>query len=161
MKSLSQRALCEIERRLRRVRTADGYESDAGLSVFSSRRSIDPEQLPALVVWDNGETSASNPGGPVRIAMTVLVEAHGPCDQADTGDVLQALKADVKRALLAKSNGALVDEESAPRGFATIRYAGAQPSARDNGATSESIAMTFEVTYGEGCGNPYSDQKER
>lgn len=158
MKSLSERTFCEIERRLRGVREADGYETDAGRNVFRSLRSVTVDDSGTLVLWDGGESTSSTPGGPVDVVLSVSVEGHVLADKCETGEALEAIKADVKRAVLALSSGGLSDAEGA---IGNIRYTGAQPSPREEGSSSESLVLTFEVTYREGCGNPYSNQKKK
>lgn len=160
MESLSERALCEIERRLRRVRTVDGFETDAGRNVFRARRSITVDEFGALVLWDGGESAAGESGQPIKIVLSVTVKAHALATQCETGFVLEKMKADVKRAVLSEGNGALAEPgpPSPERKIGWIRYTGAQPSPREEGSTSESVELTFEVGYVEGFGNPYSSQ---
>ncbi|TXH56551.1 MAG: hypothetical protein E6Q97_06135 [Desulfurellales bacterium] len=160
MKSLSERAFCEIERRLRGVRKADGYETDAGRNVFRSLRSVEVDDSGALVLWDGGESATGEAGHPSKVALTVNIEGHVLADKCETGTALEEIKADIKRAVLSESNGALAEPGPQAREYliGTIRYTGAQPSPREEGSTSESIVLTFEVGYVEGVGNPYSSQ---
>jgi hypothetical protein len=104
MISQSERALCEIERRMKRIRTDDGYHTNAGLNVFRARRKLDT--LPAIVVWDSGEDpQGNNPTGAFDVSLNVSIEVHATVNQDDTGIVLEKLKADVKRAMYGDGNG--------------------------------------------------------
>lgn len=162
--ALSERALCEIQRRCKSIRIAGEFETDAGLNVFRARRKIPVDRLPAVVVWDQGEQVTNGAGNHAAytIALQVLVEIVVAADLDDTGHELEVAKADVKRAVLSGAAGALGD---GPRGdknskIGTIAYTGSVASPRDEGAESESVALTFTVTYLEGQGNPYGAQQE-
>lgn len=160
MKSLSERALCEIERRLRRVREDDGFATDAGRNVYRAQRSIEVDEYGALALWDDGETASGEAGNPIKITLSVSIEAKVLADKCETGVALESIKADVKRAVLSQGNGALAEPgpPSPELKIGVIRYTGAQPSSREEGSISESIVLAFEVSYVEGFGNPYSSQ---
>lgn len=159
---LAERALCEIECRLKRIRAADGFATDAGRSVFRSRRRIDANRCPAASVWDAGE-QVTNGGGSsdaYDVVLRASVEVHVVADQDATGHVLELAKADVKRALLRGSKGALGDSPDRAGYIGTLAYTGCIANPREEGATTESVSMTFEVRYREGYGNPYGSQIE-
>lgn len=164
VKSIAERALCEIERRLKRIRVADGYSTDAGLHVFRARRSLPVEELPALILWDSGETPFRADGSMDAYVLTlrVTVDAHVKADQDCTGREIGETKADVKRAVLSGPKGALADgppPDSANK-IGIIAYAGASVTPREEGSQTESLSMTFDVTFKEGYGNPNSSQLE-
>lgn len=167
MKSISERALCEIEKRLKGVREEDGYSSNAGLHVFRARRSLSTDDLPALVIWDAGEQPTSSTtngdlpsGTSVRILLTVNVEIAALASQKDTGFILEQLKADVKRALFGNGNvNGYLDDMESPAGkkvsIGELGYLGVQVFPREDGAVSESLTMKFGVRYVENIANPY------
>lgn len=154
MKSLCERALCEVERRLSEIARADAYSTDAGLRVLRARRQLAPVEIPAVVVWDNGEQVDAGTGGGAHRSMTmrlaIEVEAHVCADQNSTGEQLERIKADVKRALC-EGNGALIDDIGA---IGMLAYVGAQAQSRESGAESESVTLQFEASYKEAYGDP-------
>lgn len=161
MKSISERALCEIEKRLKGVREEDGFSSNAGLHVFRARRSLKPADLPALVVWDFGEqptssvTNGNLPSGVITIDLNVNVEIAALANQQDTGFILEQLKADVKRALFGDgfATGRLCDQRNKEGDIGALGYSGVSVFPREDGAVSESLTMKFIVRYREKLGD--------
>jgi len=147
--SIAERILCVIEKRLRRIREVDDFNTDAGLNVFRSRRTLALEELPALVIWDAGE----NPTEPLPCAdcdqeLSINIEAHAPCNQDETGMVLEQIKADVKHALFhGNPNGAIEDFKKLK--IAAFGYRGCVTFPREEGANSESITLRFLAKYKE------------
>ncbi len=156
---ISERAICEIVRRLSRISTSDGFETAAGQRVFRARAALDRESLPAAVVWEDGEQVPNGSGASdaYDVTLTISVELHVLADQDDTGCQLGIAKADVKRAVLAKSKGALGDADGK---IGAISYTGSRATPRQDGSQTESVTLTFAVAYREGYGNPYSAQLE-
>lgn len=156
--SIAERALAEIARRCSHVRKADSYQTDAGASVHRAARTL--SALPAIVVWDNGEQIQNGSGNSdaYDVTLSVSVEVHVAASQACTGRELEAAKADAKRAILAGSKGVLGDDAGK---IGTIAYLGSIANPREDGASSESIALNFAVRFREAYGNPYSDQLEK
>lgn len=154
--SLSERVIEAILCRLREVRKANGYRTDAGLRVFDSVRSVAPNDLPCFVVWEGNESAQGDTGSgssaSMTLDLTVTIEAHTKCDQDDTGKTLRAMKADAKKALLTPM-GAL---RSSGVKVAAVAYSGAQPSPREDGDMAETVQITIVVTYPEGYGDPYA-----
>lgn len=162
--SLSERALSEIECRLKRIRLGDDYSTDAGKTVRRAARSFDTSECPAIAVWDQGE-SVQNGGGSsdaYTVTLRVGVIIHVVADQDDTGCEIECAKADVKRAVLSGSKGSLADgpPPDTSHRIGTIAYTGCDVTPREQGSVTEYLLMSFEVVYREGYGNPYSAQIE-
>lgn len=163
MKSISERALCEIEKRLHKVREEDGYSSNGGLKVFRARRSLSIADLPAFVIWDSGEqptssvTNGNLPSGVIQIDLGVNVEIAALANKQDTGFILEQLKADVKRALFGdgNENGGLYDAKSKEGQIGALGYTGVQVFPREDGAVSESLTMKFIVRFKENLGKTH------
>jgi hypothetical protein len=151
MTTLAERVLADVERRLAQIPTS---ACGASLRVLRARRSLSDSELPALVVWDDGEQVAPGTGAgnatSMTITLAVTVEAHVPANQADTGRALERAKAAVKRALCT-SGGAIRDADGA---IGVLAYTGADPSARADGMASEAVSLRFEATYKEAFGDP-------
>jgi len=147
--SIAERALCVIESKLKAIRQEDGYSNSAGLNVFRSRRNLDPDDLPAAVLWDLGEqTTGDAPVGDVEINLSIGVEIHAAMNEDDTGSTIEAIKRDVKRAIYRDNKyGALICEGGRP--VAIVGYNGAQLFPRQDGAISESITLKFTIRFKE------------
>jgi hypothetical protein len=153
--SQAERALCEIERRLKSVRVADGYHTDSGLHVSRSTQRTNLAYLPAIVIWDSGEDPRSKsgdlPSGSFNLDLKITVEVYAKANLDNTGEVLEQLKADVKRSIFGNGNshGALGDSPERSGKIGAIGYTGATAFPRAEGAASEGISMTFTVRYSE------------
>lgn len=150
--SLSERIIDVLLCRLRGIRQADGYRTDAGLRVFHARRTVD--DLPAIVLWDDGENPAAATGDTLSFlnALTLTIEGHVACDQDDTGTALQTIKADVKKAVM-QLRGAVMDDAGA---IGALALQAIKTAPRADGDTSESVQLSFVVNFKEGYGNPYA-----
>jgi hypothetical protein len=147
--SVAERIFCVIEKRLRRINKTDGYNTDAGLNVFRARRSIDIAELPAISIWDGGET----PTDPFASAncdqdLVINIEAHALVNQDETGLVMEQIKADIKHALFGDNPNGSIEELNKLK-IAAFGYRGCVPSPREDGANSESITMHFLARYKE------------
>jgi hypothetical protein len=147
---VSERVIRAIVCRLKRIRRADGYCTDAGANVLRSRRSLDSVELPAINLWDQGE-SATKAGSKHAITLSVDVEGCVPADKDDTGEALEWIKADIKRAMFADGSD-LVGDEAGQIGALT--YTACVTTSRDDGGSVEIARLSFNLTYQEGLGNP-------
>lgn len=149
--SLNERALRVVEQRL----AAMPCIANAGsANVFRARRTLDETELPAVVIWDDGESPSAGTGSGSVSSMTMVarvsVDAHVRADHVSTGQALGAIKAAVKAALCV-GNGAVSDADGK---VGVLTYIGADVSARTDGASSEAISLHFELTYKEAYGDP-------
>ncbi|MDN5924460.1 MAG: hypothetical protein L0H70_05615 [Xanthomonadales bacterium] len=150
--TLAERVLCIVASRLADIARMDYYATDAGLRVLRARRTLDVAELPALVLWDDGEQAADAAGSNQSMAITLnlTVDAHVTADQDCTGAMLERIRADVKRACLI-DRGALADQRGA---IGVLTYTGTDTQARSDGACSESVAVHFIANYKEAYGDP-------
>jgi len=147
--SISERIFSVIEKRMRRINMKDGYNTDAGLNVFRSRRTLDVDELPAIVIWDGGEIpTEALPCADCDQELTIDIEAHALVNQDETGLMLEEIKADVKHALFGDNpNGSIKDFQQMK--LAAFGYKGCVPAPREDGSASESITMHFLARYKE------------
>jgi len=153
--SISERIVEVILCRLRGIRKADGFRTDAGLRVYDSRRSVDPTDLPAIVLFDGDENATASSGSSRSYdnALQITIEAHVECDKAETGRELRALKADIKKAVMV-NRGDLTDERGCMSQGA-LGFNSARSTSRQDGDISESVLFTFTAYFKEGYGDPY------
>lgn len=146
--SIAERIFCVIEKRLRRISKTDGYNTDAGLKVFRARRSIDIADLPAISIWDGGETPTDAlPCANCDQELSINIEACAIANQDETGLVLEQIKADVKHALFGDNPNGSIEELKTK--IAAFGYRGSVSFPREDGATHESITMKFLAKYKE------------
>lgn len=144
--SIAERIVEVILCRLRGIRIADGFRTDAGLRVFDSVRSVDQNQLPCIVVFDGAENATNSAGGrSYDNTLQIIVEGRAEANKDATGKILRMLKADIKTAVL-------VDGDE----IGAVSYFGTEPTSRQDGDISESALLTFVVAFKEGRGNPYA-----
>lgn len=151
--SLAERVIALIAQRLAAV-SVDVCGTPTPLKVFRSVRTLDPGDLPAAVIWDQGEsvadTSGSGSYASMMIALNLAIDGHVPADQATTGIAIETVKAAIKAAALLPG-GPLIDA-TGPIGILT--YLGTDAAAREDGATSESVSVRVTATYKEAIGDP-------
>lgn len=152
IESIAERVLCIIQSRLAGILSADGYWTSAGRNVLRAQRTLEEADLPALVIWDDGETArgASGNSASMDMELQITIDAHVSADQDCTGKMLERIRADVKRACLV-GRGALSDEVGA---IGVLTYTGTDMQARSDGAGSEAVAVRFTASYREAYGDP-------
>lgn len=148
--SLSERVLLEIERRANTIDTLDTFGCQ--LTVLRARRSLGESELPAVVIWEDGETveGGSGSSASMTVTMQIAVEAHVAADQANTGISLSTAKALVKAAMCIGSGGIADDDGQ----IGTLTYVSAEAVPRPDGAASEAIALRFIAKFKEAYGDP-------
>lgn len=156
---IALRALYAMRTRLQAIDGNSPYNTAAGSNIFISRATVEPEQLPCLIIFAGDETAAPTTGEGVpsgqsqamRIVLDVTVEGHIEAAQSNTGEQLEKIKADIKRALLRFAEPTLKDGLFA---IGPLGYLGATPLPREDGDKTESVQCRFRVTYTEKFGDP-------
>lgn len=153
---LSERALREIVCRLRRIRLGDDYHTDAGRRVHRARRSLDQMELPAVVVWSQAEDFRNEASANKALTdLRVDVEGYVPSDDETTGEAMELIKADIKRAIFSEPNARLSDESG---DIGTMQMESTISTARLDGGQAEIVRVAIKVSYPEGIGNPYGKE---
>lgn len=156
---IALRAIYAIRTRLQAIDGNSPYNTAAGSNIFISRATVDDSVLPCLIIFAGDETAAPSTGEGVasgqsqamRIALDISVEGHIAAAQSNTGEQLEKIKADIKRALLRYAEPTLKDGLFA---IGPIGYVGASPLPREDGDVTESVQCRFRVTYTEKFGDP-------
>lgn len=157
---ISERVFTAIIEQLRTIQPENDYHTTLGSNVVRARRAFDPVELPAIGVWDGGETPDPQTGSgrerALLITQAIDLVLHAPADQADTGEIVGLLKADVKRCLLSwAASGSIVD--CLEQKIALLTYVSAEPLSREDSGSSESVLMRFTARYKEKFGDPTTD----
>lgn len=152
--SRSERVFSALLERLQLISTARGYFTNAGSNVHRARGNLGLADLPAVVVWDDGEEPQGDTGKGSHTSMTLLqriaVDIHAEADTTDTGRIIGLIKADVKRACL-DARGL---RDSSGTNLGVITYLGAVPLARPDGGISEAARVTLGIILKEAFGDP-------
>jgi hypothetical protein len=152
----ADRALRAIECRLRKIRQADEFQTDAGRQVFRARRSLDQLELPAIVVWSQAEDFRNEPSANKALTdLRVDVEGYVPSDDETTGEAMELIKADIKRAIFSEPNARLSDEAG---DIGSMQMESTISTARLDGGQAEIVRVAIRVSYAEGIGNPYGKE---
>lgn len=152
---ISERALRAIVCRLKRIRRAGGFATDAGTTVVREGESVTSDSLPWLSVFDGGETPDAGEGNRAAMNMRLAVEVQAAFTPECDGTDLQLLKADVKRALFEAFGGKLNDDLGV---IGALSYRGASSLNRQDGGDVALLRISLTVSYAEGWGNPYGSQ---
>jgi len=133
-----QRMCQAIAERLRKIRTTDGFHTDAGLDVVL-------EPLPALaedgrtflvVLWSQ-QTRASDPAVIRTHQLTAFeVIARVPAAQGEAQQQLDAITADIERAMAAPG-------PPWPSGYTAPQYHEAKPMPTEFGSGYTGVGVTF------------------
>ncbi len=147
----NERVFRAVLDRLRDIRLSSDYNTDAGVSVFRSRRNVDGIDLPAVVLWDDGESTSEGSGnhGSMLIRQRILVVGLVGKD-GDPGEQVGLLKADIKRALL-RDRGYLSDDDGK---LGEIEYTGTTTEPPPTGGSTEYTQVQCIVSYKERRGDP-------
>lgn len=158
--SLCERALKEVAARCGLILIASGYNTDLGNNVLRARRTVElkPSEPSAVVVWDAGDSATRQDGSVAAgvVEQLINVEVHTLINHANTGILISAMKADVKRAVMSVSSGKLSDADGDIGGIA---YLSSTPAPVEAGTGTEYMTLSFSVRMKEAYGNPNSSHR--
>lgn len=157
--SVALRAIYAMRTRLQAIDGNSPFNTAAGGTVLINRSVVEKGDLPLIVIVPGDETVEPSSGGgvadgrsqAVKVQFDVNVEGMVLAEQSNTGEQLEEIKADIKRALM------LFDEPTLKDGLFSIGpigYLGSTPLPREDGAATESVQCRFRVTYTEKFGDP-------
>lgn len=157
--SVALRAIYALRTRLEAIDGTGAYNTSAGGQIYIARGKVDQSVLPCLILVPGDETAAptTGDGAPsgqsqaMRMSFEVNVEGHVTAEQSNTGEQLEYIKADIKRAVLLFDSPTLADGNFK---IGPVGYLGSTPSPRDDGSQTESVQCRFRVTYTEKFGDP-------
>jgi len=154
--SLSERVIDDVLGRLCDIKKANGYRTDAGLYVFDSQHTISADTTPAVQAFEGSENAADANGSSLSMAVSlqIVCVGHAKANTQQTGKALRALKADIKKAVLRDRGAVGKREDGKPIGALT--YVGSETQPRQPGDETESVVVTFSITFKEGYGDPYA-----
>lgn len=141
--------------RLETIRRDNGYHTDAGRHVWHGRLTIDPDNLPAITLFEREDEIESqrvnNSTGGVPVDANVLlpyaIEASAPCDADHPARAGRALVADIKRCIF---GGDLTWG-----GLARLtQYTGRTIATREDGSNIVTVAVFVRIGIVENLAQP-------
>jgi len=147
-KSIREQIIDALRTRAANIRTSGGYNIDMGANVQWAVGSVDPEDLPAVVVWPRMETATREYGDTLAV-MPVRIEALTLIGSGTPGQLVEQMLADLITAF---------DGGSAISSYIEVcKYTGGGAEEYpEPGAMAAAAMIELEITYRTAAGNPYS-----
>lgn len=130
------------------INVANGYHSDAGNNVIRCRKSLDPAELPCVVLWPGLEIPESREYGSQNCSMKLGIEGHALFGAENMSVVSERILGDLYRALFSQEIISYADE--------ILYESGGTDSYPDTGDVAIGVKITLNIKYNYLIGNPYS-----
>jgi len=141
------------------ITVANGYATDCGTNVERARKAIDPDELPASIIWP-GQEKAEQAYGEIVCTMSIRVEGIVKFGSANLSVVSEKILADLKKCFLSRANLLTSPQTGwirSPDYIDKISYTdGGVNEYPDDGMVSVGASAVFEVTYTQKIDDPYS-----
>jgi len=139
--SIREQIITAIEAKLAHILAAKGYLTGCGANVMRARKSVDPEELPAVVVFPKPETTIreyGNDANTMRVGLRALV-TFAPVTE-NPSEVAEQVLADLKECMTGRRWSMAFDSGSYEP----------QPGDTITGATSAATGYVESVTLSSG-----------
>lgn len=151
--TIREQIITGFELLLGSVTTANGYHSDAGLNVVRCRKSLDPSELPCIVLWPGMEIAERADYGETFYSMRMGIAFHELLNGENPSVVVERMLGDLVQSVF--SSGANGTQKILH--VDSILYeSGGADTYPDTGALSVSCIINLQVKYNYLYGNPYS-----
>lgn len=138
-----------LHARLAEIRTANGYETDAGALVYRGRRRLDPSKMPCCVIIEMPDSVRDQQPRRAALSAVFVLEGHAQCDPDNPNDVGHQLVADIKRAVF---RAPLQYADGKP--VLSVDYVKRTIAPREDGLAVVSAGVEIKVDYVEQLGEP-------
>lgn len=136
--------LSSLVPRLQAIKTANGYNTNAGTTVlFGPIPRSDADSLPIIRLhWPSTDPESANPNVPHnKVRVNFVVEGEGVCAPADYLTACDAIASDIKRAVFG-------DVERNLEGLAMdVRFDGQQFTVPDTGTSNYLVRIAGSFTF--------------
>jgi len=147
-KSIREQIIDALLTRAATITTDNGYTCNMGDNAQWAVKTIDPDDLPACVVWPQAEDVAREYGDTVAM-MPVRIEALNLIGAGAPGQMVEQMLADL---ITAFDGGAAISAY-----IENCKYIrGGADEYPDPGAEAVAAFIEIEITYRTAAGNPYS-----
>lgn len=145
--------------RLSVITVANGYATACGSKVLRARKTVDPSELPAIIVFPQMET-AVHLAGFLQCAMTMKIEGIATFGTEEPSVIAERILGDLKKCILAPEN-LLTSPHSgwsrSPDYIDSIIYTGGGPNDYpDEGQMTVGCSASFDVGYTTKINDPCS-----
>lgn len=139
-----------ISARIEAISIVSGWNTDIGAKVFRGRGSLNPEDLPCIVLVEDPDSDDDVRGVEVLVTKRFTAEGHDNCNALQPNDKAHLILADLKRAIFSgdQTYGGLFKLHKGPQ------YKGSGIGTREDGTAICAASITFEVQYIENLANP-------
>lgn len=129
------------------ITVANGYHSDAGMNVIRCRKSLDPSELPCVVLWPGLEIAERADYGETFYSMRMGIEYHDLLRGENPSVMVEMMLGDLIQSVFSAK---ILHVDS------IIYESGGADSYPDTGETSVACKINLKVNYNYLFGNPYS-----
>ncbi|MBN1664838.1 MAG: hypothetical protein JW943_14655 [Deltaproteobacteria bacterium] len=159
MNTIREEIILEVMTRAAVIRS-DGdpqeYNTDCGLNVLRARPSVDPGELPCVVVWPQDET-AENAYGRSKHVMPVQVEGLAVFGSDDPSVAGERILGDLIKCFTSPLWDRTRPGEPTPENYLdSIVYVEGGVEAPKDGDISVAAKARFNITYWTAIGDPYN-----
>jgi hypothetical protein len=140
------------------ITTANGYNTNIGANAFRARKTIDPDELPASVLWPGAE-KAENQYGVSACTMQLKIEGIAVHGLTNPSVVSEQILGDLKKCFLSQYD----TTTSPPTGWNRSAYidgivyaGGGLDEYPDEGQLTVGAYINLEVTYHTKLDDPYA-----
>ena len=139
----------EVDRRLKTITQANGYETNIGATTFRGKLRIEDSLVPCGVLIEGSDTVEARPGRipQCEIAQSYVIGGYVPCDPDNPNDAAHAVLRDIKRSVF--SGNANLDGR-----VKIVRYKGRDIGPRADGQPIVFAVVELEVEYVEDLTKP-------
>ncbi|MBF0395772.1 MAG: hypothetical protein HQK78_03295 [Desulfobacterales bacterium] len=149
--TVREQVITVIIDRLKEIVKTYGYNTNCGQNVIRARKSIDPDELPAIVVWPLNE-EAEKKYGQMFCTMEFKIESLKKFESENPSIVAEQMLGDMINAMTYSPISPLIED---------ITYtSGGLNEYPDAGELVVSSFTTFNVKYSFLTGNPYCQMEE-
>jgi hypothetical protein len=145
--------------RLTDITIAHGYNTDCGATVLRVRKMVDPNKLPAIVIWPLPEKAEAE-YGLLNCTMSIRIEGIAQFGATNPSVVAEKILGDFKKCILAPENLLASPDEGwsrSPDYIDGIVYTGGgTDDYPEESMLSVGASATFDVTYHTKLNDPYT-----
>jgi hypothetical protein len=153
--SIRERIMAVIGERLAVIRTASGYNTDAGVTITYGRlESPTPDEVPCINYWD-GNAKPALDWGPDSRAVTVTVEGYNQIGDGVLPTIANRMLADIETAILQDVLTGDVDPWVADL-IQRIEFVESVPLLLPGAPALGGVVVEYELIYRQALGDPSS-----
>lgn len=144
----------ELSNRLKKIKIADGFETDVGVTSFRGRRRLGETDMPCSVVIERPDEPEKQQTNQVKVKHRYVLEGHAVCDPNNPNDTGHQIIGDIKKAIFTGNLNLDGKLTTSGRKALELAYEGSGIAPREDGMNMVSVSVEVSVTYVEDLSNP-------